>query len=334
MTIPSEVLHAYGWTDGTCAPLAGGLINQTFLVRRADAPVAVVQRLHPVFGADVNLDIDAVTTHLARKGEPTPRLVRTTDDRGWVVVGDAVWRAITYLEGDTFQAVPDLAIAEAGGALVGRFHRAVADLTHAYHFVRPGVHDTSRHLARLEDDAVGTTDQEGADLAHDILDVARSLPLMPATPRRHCHGDLKISNLLFRAGGGLALVDLDTVGTSTLAFELGDAMRSWCNPLGEDVTAVRFDLAIFDAAMRGFRSVGAPVVDAEWRSIVVGLETVAVELAARFAVDVFRDDYFGWNAARYPSRRAHNLVRARGQLALARSIREARADALAIVAGT
>src|SRR3977135_2208399 len=153
------------------------------------------------------------------------------------------------------------------------------------------------------------------------------LPAMPAVPRRHCHGDLKISNVLFATAPlrGVCLVDLDTLGLSTMAFELGDAMRAWCNPHGEDASRVAFDLAIFAAAIRGFRDAADPVLTAdEKRAIVVGLETVCLELAARFAVDAFRDEYFGWDPARFPSRRAHNLVRARGQLARSRSIPAAR----------
>jgi hypothetical protein len=48
--------------------------------------------------------------------------------------------------------------------------------------------------------------------------------------------------------------------------------------------------------------------------------TVCVELAARFCVDAVEDRYFGWDSERFSSRREHNLVRARGQLALARSV--------------
>ena len=47
--------------------LTGGLINATYVVRDGGAPIAVVQRLHPIFGAQVNLDIEAVTAHLAAK---------------------------------------------------------------------------------------------------------------------------------------------------------------------------------------------------------------------------------------------------------------------------
>ena len=232
-----------------------------------------------------------------------------------------------------FHAVPDPRWAEAGGELVGRFHRAVADLHHEYRFTRAGVHDTQGHLARLRRVIEGA-DPEAADLGNGVLAATDALPALPVTPRRHCHGDLKISNLLFSPEPrGVALVDLDTLGLGTMAFELGDAMRSWCNPRGEDAGGVSFELPIFAAAMRGFRAVADGIVSAdERRAIVVGLETVCLELAARFAVDVVTDDYFGWDPARFPSRRAHNLVRARGQLALGLAVRAARSDALDLVA--
>jgi Ser/Thr protein kinase RdoA (MazF antagonist) len=242
--------------------------------------------------------------------------------------------------------VPDPAWAEAGGALVGRFHRAVADLSHAYHFTRAGVHDTAAHLAKLRarvDPASraqnaslhiggGTGDVEAEELGREILAVP--LPALPEQPRRHVHGDLKISNLLFRRDPlrAVALVDLDTLALGSMAFELGDALRSWCNPHGEDAGHVHFELPIFAAAIAGFRAEADALVTRDERiAIVTGLETVCLELAARFCVDAFEDRYFGWDASRFPSRRAHNLVRARGQLALGAAVRAARREALAIV---
>ncbi len=327
MLIPDEVRAAYGWGDADIAPLAGGLINATFGVREAGAPIAVLQKLHRIFDPVVNLDLEAVTAHLAAKGLTTPRLIRT--QAGEPSVG--AWRALTWVEGTTVHAVPDPAWAEAGGELVGRFHRAVADLAYDYRFTRAGVHDTAAHLARLR--GLAYPDDESRDLAREILAATEGLPALPDVPRRHCHGDLKISNLLFAPGPrGVALLDLDTLGLGTITFELGDAMRSWCNPRGEDAGGVAFELPIFAAAMRGFRAVAGDLVSAdERRAIVAGLETVCLELAARFAIDVVTDDYFGWDPARFPSRRAHNLVRARGQLALGLAVRAARADALALL---
>jgi Ser/Thr protein kinase RdoA (MazF antagonist) len=262
----------------------------------------------------------------------TPRILRTLDGRAWVEHEGRVWRALSWIAGESVHTVPSVEWAEAGGRLVGQFHRAVADFSHEYNFTRAGVHDTAAHLAKLVDRegrarATGSTDGEAIELANEILDAARHLPVLPELPKRHVHGDLKISNLIFRREPveGVCLVDLDTVARGTLAFELGDAMRSWCNPHGEDTTTVTFDVPIFLAAVRGFRSEADPVVShVERAAIGTGLQVVCIELAARFAVDVFDDSYFGWDRARFPSRRAHNLVRARGQLALGRSVGNAR----------
>nr|MBA3819509.1 phosphotransferase [Deltaproteobacteria bacterium] len=208
------------------------------------------------------------------------------------------------------------------------------------------VHDTAAHLARLRALVAAGGPPNAIALGREILDATVTLPELPALPLRHCHGDLKISNVLFtvlpsplrsnpRPVRGHCLVDLDTVGLGTMAFELGDAMRSWCNPHGEDAGSVAFELPIFAAAIRGFLGVAGGLVSRDERTaIVLGLETVCLELAARFAVDVFQDDYFGWDPARFPSRRAHNEVRARGQLALGLAVRARRQDALDLVLAT
>jgi Ser/Thr protein kinase RdoA (MazF antagonist) len=242
-----------------------------------------------------------------------------------------VWRAITWIEGRSFDRVTGPDQARAGAELVGRFHRAVSDLEHDFHFTRAGVHDTAAHLERLRrararENAPWTT--EASELRAEILDAASALPTLPATPARICHGDLKISNLLFDdAGRGLCLIDLDTLGPQTIAFELGDALRSWANPSGEDIAAPRVDLEIVAAAAEGYARGAAGLLSrAEIESVIPGLETVCIELAARFCVDAYDDLYFGWDATRFSSRREHNLVRARGQLALGRSVTAKRAE--------
>lgn len=329
--IPDEVAAAWGWSQTTIAPHVGGLINRTFVIRDAGAPIAALQQLHPVFGAEVNYDIEAVTSHIAARGMVTPKLLRTLDGHAWITHGGRVWRALSWVEGESVHALPGLEWAEAGGRLVGRFHQAVADFSYDYRFTRAGVHDTAAHLDRLRQRVAQSADEEAIALGREILAAADGLPALPATARRHVHGDLKISNVIFRQGPlvGVSLVDLDTVGRGSMAFELGDAMRSWCNPNGEDETEVRFELPIFAAAMHGFLDEADRILSRDERaSIIVGLETVCIELAARFAVDVFDDSYFGWDSARFASRRAHNLVRARGQLALGLEVRQSRGEAL------
>ena len=345
--IPPEVAAAWGWLPTAITALAGGLINATFVVHDAERPIAVVQRLHPVFGAEVNLDLEAVTAHLAARGLETPRLLRTLAGEPWLV-HEGVWRALTWVDGDSVDAVPDPAWARAAGEQVGRFHVALGDFEYDYRFVRAGVHETAAHLAKLHARiAAGAPEprearelyaaqelREAVELGEEIAAAAAELPALPTLPRRHVHGDLKISNVRFRRDPlrAVALLDLDTLGKGVIAFELGDALRSWCNPRGEDEAAARFELPIFAAAIAGFRSVADPIVTpVELASIAIGLETVCIELAARFAVDAFDDAYFGWNPAKFPSRRAHNLVRARGQLALGLAVRAAKSEVVELL---
>ncbi len=337
----AAVLPQYGLDGATTELIPGGLINRTYAVRGADgAPVAVAQRLHPIFDPAVNLDIDAITARLAAAGLETPRPLRTREGWLWVATDGGIWRLLTWIDGVTIHRVTDPAQAAGAGEQVGAFHRALDGFAHEYAFARAGVHDTARHLARMRAGAAAAAaDAALADavaLAAEIDDAAAGLAPLPALPLRHCHGDLKISNVLFAPGPGWrarCLIDLDTMGRQSIAFELGDGLRSWCNPAGEDTTTPQFDPAILEAALRGYAAGARGLLGAgEIAAIVPGLATCCIELAARFCADVFADEYFGWDATRFASRREHNLVRARGQLALGRQVLASAPQAQALAA--
>lgn len=333
-TPPLTILRAYGFTPAcTVQPLAGGLINQSFRVDEG-ARRTVLQRLHPIFAPSVHDDIEAITAHLAHKGMLTPRLVRTRAGALYTTDPDGnVWRMLTWLDGHTLHTVARPETAYAAGRLVARFHGAVSDLAHVFHFTRAGVHDTPAHLEALrralEEHAAHASYDAVAKVADAIFAHAALLAPLPSGPLRLAHGDLKISNLLFDDVAGteaLALLDLDTMGYLTLPIELGDAFRSWCNPAGEDRAAVRFEAALFEAAVAGYGAARALTLEAAERAALVpATETIALELSARFCADALNESYFGWNPRAFETRSAHNLARAESQLALAESVRAQRA---------
>jgi Ser/Thr protein kinase RdoA (MazF antagonist) len=327
--VPTAVREAYGLADARVEPTATGWINRTFIVATDDKTRIVLQKLHPIFRGDVNLDIEALTRVLHERGIPTPLLVRTRDGRPFVEA-DGVWRAITYLDGRTVSAL-DPAHARAAASLVGRFHHALSDVRHTFAFTRPGAHDTPAHLAKLARLRAEHPGRPGIDaIAARILDRGAALPDLTHLPIRIIHGDLKATNILFHHGRpeALALVDLDTLAHGTLAVELGDALRSWCNPTDESDPDARFDAARFEAAVQGYAETAADLLaPEEIEALVPGVETIALELASRFAADVYEDRYFGWDATRFASRVEHNLARTRAQLSLADSIATQR-DAL------
>lgn len=327
---PAKLLAKWRLQHAHVAPLAGGLINQTFLVEDGSSKW-VLQRLHPVFGANVHLDIDAVTRHLAAKGLLTPRLLPTVDGALWVEQDSGIYRLQTFIEGRTLAQLTSPALAHAAGEAVGRFHAALSDLEHAFHFSRPGAHDTPRHLARLEqvlsDQVEHPLHAAVRPTAEAILSEGRLLIPEGPLPRRIIHGDLKCQNLRFALDRDevVSLVDLDTLARETLSVEMGDALRSWCNPRGEDAPDAAVDEAIFDAAVTGYATTAkALLVDDERDALVPGFARIALELSARFCVDALEERYFGWDMQRYGRRGEHNLARARGQLSLARSVRSAR----------
>lgn len=325
--VPRHIAAAWCLDPDSLQPLGAGLINHTFVARQRDGEWRVLQQVNPLFPPAVNEDIEAVTAHLARRGLETPRLVRTLDGALCVPAEGGAWRLMTFIPGRVLTAVDRPALAEAAGGLLARFHLALDDLVHEFRHVRPPVHEPARHLAALEravDAHPGHRLHEAASrLAEEILAAAAALPDLPVTPARVVHGDPKISNLVFAADRdeGVCLLDLDTLGRMALPFELGDALRSWCNVASEDDPRGRFCAERFAAAIRGYGAVAADwLADEEGASAVAATATIQVELAARFCADVLEESYFGWSPALFPGRGEHNLARARGQLAVHRSL--------------
>lgn len=326
---PAQVLAAWGLEDAAWRELAGGHINRTWRLEHARGRFAL-QWLNPIFAPELHLDIAAVTARLAARGLLTPRLVPTRSGALWAVDGDGeVWRLWTWIEGRTLLAADGPARCAAAGRLLGAFHRALWDCDHRFHFGRLGVHDTQAHLAGLQQALADHAGHRLFDrveaLAAAIAAQAAGLELARGLPRRLVHGDPKIANILFGPHGrALCLVDLDTLARMPLPLELGDALRSWCNPAGEDRSAaLRADY--FAAALTGWAgAIGEGPTAAERQALVGCCEQIALELAARFCADALRESYFAWDRRRYGSAAEHNLDRAAAQLALARSIREQR----------
>ena len=65
--------------------------------------------------------------------------------------------------------------------------------------------------------------------------------------------------------------------------------------------------------------------------IPTAVETIALELSARFCADALAESYFGWNRQRFASACEHNLLRAQSQLTLAQSIGRQRGEMKRVV---
>ena len=135
------------------------------------------------------------------------------------------------------------------------------------------------------------------------------------------HGDPKVNNVLLdtATGKAVALVDLDTVKPGLVHYDIGDCLRSGCNPWGEETEqweAVRFDPDLGRALLQGYLAgAGGFLTDHDYHYLFAAIRLIAFELGLRFFTD-----YLAGNVYFKARRPEHNLARALVQFKLTESI--------------
>jgi Ser/Thr protein kinase RdoA (MazF antagonist) len=324
--IPSPVLDAYGLVAESVERVESGLINETWFVTTRENQRYVIQRLHSAIPRDVNSKIEFVTQRLVSQNVTTPSLLPTSSGEIFFETAGSQFRVLTFIAGTSFHVISDPNQAFEAGTLLAKFHGALKGVDHSGVLSNATVHNLQHHLTRLrlalEEHNGHQKILEISEIAEDIFANAEELPNVEIGDPQAVHGDPKISNFLFDdAGRGVCMVDLDTVSLMPIAWELGDAFRSWCNPSGEDTDDTRFSLEIFEAGLQGYASkIGIPFSARDVENIVPAIQSIYIELAARFCADALYESYFAWDPKKFSTHADHNIVRARGQLGAARDL--------------
>jgi Ser/Thr protein kinase RdoA (MazF antagonist) len=172
--------------------------------------------------------------------------------------------------------------------------------------------------------------EERRQFAH-VLENAREEGRLKLRP---VHGDPKVNNVMIEetTGRAISLVDLDTVKPGLIHYDIGDCLRSGCNPLGEeteDWEAVCFDPEIGAAILEGYLTqVRNFLVAADYEYLFDSIRLLSFELGLRFFTDYLAGNvYF---KVRHPQ---HNLQRALVQFKLTESIEAHEADIRHIIQG-
>lgn len=336
-----------------------GNINDTYLVS-IDADLTeekqfVLQRINTQVFKQPKLimqNMRTFTEHMRRRAREEghrwqmPRVIPACDGQDFYIDSEGnFWRAISYIHGtQSFETIKGVNIAREVGYALGTFQYLISDLAvNTLADTLEGFHITPRYLQSFDQAFSQNGHHWNSEVKYCIqfierrrefayvLEQARAQGKLRLRP---VHGDPKVNNVMIEksTGRAISLVDLDTVKPGLIHYDIGDCMRSGCNPLGEETDrweAVEFDPAIGAAILEGYLTQARNfLTTADYEYLFASIRLLAFELGVRFFTDYLAGNvYF---KVKHPE---HNLQRALVQFKLTESIEMYEADIRHIIQG-
>lgn len=320
-------------------PLTSGLINRTYKVITKDPEKCdyILQCVnHQVF-TNVPLlqrNIELVTRHirskLVEKGaadidRKVLRFLSTHEGKTYHFTGEEYWRVCVFIPNSiTLEAVtPETSYLV--GLKFGEFESMLADIPEELGETIPNFHNMEFRLQQLEEaiseDKVGRL-VGVQSLVDDIMKdaeemcIAERLYREKKLPKRICHCDTKVSNMMFDKNGEvLCVIDLDTTMPSFIFSDFGDFLRSAANTAAEDeaqLDKIQFNEEVFKHFAKGYlESASEFLTPLEIDMLPYAVALFPYMQAVRFLTDYLNGDtYYHID---YPE---HNIVRTRAQYKL------------------
>ena len=325
-----------------------GNINNTFLVTLDDSEYEhfILQRINTqlfhqpgLVMLNMRVCIEHIHRHLrqsplgADRRWEVPDVLLTQDGRDhWLDSGGSFWRAISFIESSrTFDTIKDISHAKEVGYALGIFHTLLSDLpATSLSDTLKGFHITPSYLLRYDSVLATFAAAKSPEVnycirfidarnawAH-VLEDARADGKLRLRP---IHGDPKVNNILIdtATGQAVSIVDLDTVKPGLVHYDIGDCLRSGCNPNGEEtelLEKIYFETDLCKAILQSYLSIAKNfLTENDFSYLYDSIRLIAFELGVRFFTDYMEGNvYF---KIRHPEQ---NLARALVQFKLTESI--------------
>ncbi|MBE8966514.1 aminoglycoside phosphotransferase family protein [Nostocales cyanobacterium LEGE 12452] len=327
-------------------PFGSGNINDTFLATQdfSKEQHFVLQRINTQVFRQPQLimqNMRTLTEHVQKRLQDmplnrrweVPRVLLTENAQDhWKDADGSFWRAISFIEGSqSFDSMRDRSHAKEIGYALGMFHNLISDLpAEKLADTLEGFHITPFYLQHYEEVLPKTSVHQSSEVnyclqfvsdrqtfAH-ILENAKAEGKLPL---RLMHGDPKINNVMFDivTQQAVSVIDLDTVKPGLVHYDIGDCLRSGCNPAGEETEnweSIYFDTDLCQEILQGYLAVAkAFLTENDYAYIYDAIRLITFELGLRFFADYLAGNvYF---KVKHPE---HNLARAIVQFKLTESI--------------
>jgi Ser/Thr protein kinase RdoA (MazF antagonist) len=326
-----------------------GNINKTYLITtdKENNKYFILQRINTdVFlkPESVMQNMCIVTEHIHKRIQSSdvtsiynwkvPRIIQTHANQNyWIAPDKTFWRTISFIENSQcFDTIDNTDIAIEIGCALGIFHNLISDLpTKKLTDTLEGFHITPHYINHydqvMKDKRVDNSHEinycikfvNKRRLLANILEDAKTKGKLPL---RIMHGDPKINNIMIEKDTrkAISIIDLDTVKPGLIHYDIGDCLRSGCNPLGEEA-GVKWESVYFDtnncrSILQGYISQAKSfLIKNDYKYLYDSIRLIAFELGLRFFTDYLEGNvYFH---AEYPE---HNLFRSLVQFKLTESI--------------
>ncbi len=323
-------------------PLGTGLINDTYRVLNAEEgfPDYVLQRINHVIFTDVEMlqnNIRLVTEHIRRKlkeqGETDiDRKVlhflpaRETGKTYWFD-GTDYWRLMLLIPHARTYEVVNPEYSYQAGLAFGHFQTQLADMPEQPGEIIPHFHDMEFRLTQLRQavktDVAGRINEvqyylNEIEKRADEMCKAERMHREGILPKRVCHCDTKVNNMMFdEQGKVLCIIDLDTVMPNYIFSDFGDFLRTSANTGREDdenLEQVNFNMEIFRAFTKGYLEGASFLTTLEIENLPFAATLFPYMQCVRFLADYINGDTY--YKIKYP---LHNLVRTKAQFKLMQS---------------
>ena len=333
--------------------LGSGNVNETFLVTHEGTyqggqnGAFVMQRLNTsvferpdlvmrnlvALGEHVQRRLASPPPELSGRRWEVPRVVPCRQQSHWVEHNGQFWRSISYIgAATTTDVIRGRDHAHEVGYGLGMFHSLISDLpANDLADTLENFHVTPTYLNRYDhvlssqvidpNDALLNQACAFVEARRVGIDVLESALARGELQHRPIHGDPKINNVMIdeSTGQAVGLIDLDTVKPGLIHYDIGDCLRSCCNPAGEEAEnpeEAHFDIALCEAILGGYLKVARGFLsDWDLHYLPDCIRLIPLELGLRFLTDHLEGDvYFRSDAP------GHNLRRAAVQFQLTKSI--------------
>ncbi|MEG2513732.1 MAG: aminoglycoside phosphotransferase family protein [Bacteroidaceae bacterium] len=332
--------------DGTIEeikPLGAGLINDSYrvVVAEEDKPDYVLQRINHDIFQNVEMlqeNIHAVTSHIRKKLEAKGEddinrkvltFLITKDGKRFYYDDDNYWRMMIFIPRALTHEAVNPEYSYYAGKAFGEFQSMLADIPEHLGETIPDFHNMEFRLKQLYDavqaNAAGRMEEVlfyigEIEKRRDEMCKAERLYKDGVLPKRVCHCDTKVNNMMFDEDGKvLCVIDLDTVMPSFVFSDYGDFLRTGANTGEEDdknLDNVNFNMEIFKAFTKGYlESAKSFLLPIEIENLPYAATLFPYMQCVRFLTDYINGDTY--YKIKYPE---HNLVRTKAQFKLLESV--------------